>query len=163
MGCLAFLLIKTMAERELSITKEMCEVLLQISFIMMELAEELRQHMIRDKIVPNRALLEAFLRISARRGSTVPSIVWTESDDRQVRLPESETDQTGSTTVEYLVHLIHENSKRKQFDTDAEWLQFTKTERSHQILNNQKNMSAAACLFSFSRTWSFSPEPRLVL
>ena len=163
MGRLAILLIKTMAERELSITKETYELLLQNRFITMELAEELRQRMIRDKIVPNRALLEAFLRISARRGPVHRATPYARAIhrlDRQVRPPESETDQTGSTTVEYLTHLIHENSKRKQFDTDAEWLRFTKTLRSHRFLNNQKNTSAAAWaarLFSLSRTWSFSP------
>lgn len=164
MGRLAILLIKTMAERELTITKETYELLLQNRYITMELAEELRQRMIRDKIVPNRALLEALLRISARRGPVHRATPYARAIhrlDRQVTPSESETNQTGSTTVEYLTHLIHENSKRKQFDTDAEWLRFTRAERSHRFLNNQKNTSAAAWaarLFSLSRTRSFSPE-----
>lgn len=168
----AILLLKTMTERELSLTKKTYRLLLRNRFIAIELSDELRQRMIRDKIVPDRAHLESLLRISAHRGLVPASAAYVsaihrlEQDDppasEQAPPPGSETDQiVPSTAVEYLTHLVHENAQRKQFDADAEWLRFTKTGRSHRFLNNQKSTSAAAWgarLFSLSRTWSFSSE-----
>jgi hypothetical protein len=171
---LIIMLLKTMTERELTLTKMTYRLLLHNRFILIELGESLRQRMIRDKVVPDRAHLESLLRISAHRGSVHDAVAYARAIHRldqrhggppaskQAQPPESETDQiVPSTTVEYLTHLVHENAKRKQFDADAEWLRFTTSGRSPRFLNNQKSTSAAAWaarLFSLSRTWSLSPE-----
>jgi hypothetical protein len=171
---IAILLLKTMTERELPLTKKTYRLLLKNRFIAIELSDELRQRMIRDKIVPDRAHLESLLRIAAHRGAVPSAVAYARAINRidrrqngppvseQARPPDSETDQiVPSATVEYLTHLVHENAQRKQFDANAEWLRFTKTGRSHRFLNDQKNPSAAAWaarLFSLSRTWSFSAE-----
>ena len=171
---LVILLLRTMTERELSLPKMTSRLLLRNRFILIELGEDLRERMIRDKIVLDRAHLESLLRISAHRGSVQDAVAYARAIHRldrrqgrppaseQGRPPESETGQiVPSTTVEYLTHLVHENSKRRQYDADAEWLRFTMTGRSHRFLNNQKSTSAAAWaarLFSLSRTWSLSPE-----
>jgi hypothetical protein len=161
-----------MTERELSLTKKTYRLLLRNRFIAIELSDELRQRMIHDKIVPDRAHLESLLRISAHRGSVRDAVAYARTIHRleqdgppaseQAQPPGTETDQiVPSTAVEYLTHLVHENAQRKQFDADAEWLRFTKTGQSHRFLNNQKSTSAAAWgarLFSLSRTWSFSSE-----
>jgi hypothetical protein len=159
-----------MTERELSLTKMTYRLLLRNRFILIELGENLRERMIRDKIVLDRAQLESLLRISAHRGSVQDAVAYARAihrlDRRQggppARPPESETNQiVPSTIVEYLTHLVHENAKRRQYDADTEWLRFTTTGRSHRFLNNQKSTSAAAWaarLFSLSRTWSLSPE-----
>ena len=174
---LSNLLLKTMTERELSLTKKTYRLLLHNRFITLELADELRQRMIRDKIVPNRAHLESLLRISALRGLTSNSAAYARAIQRldrgqdgppaskQAQPPESETDQiVSSSTVEYLTHLARENSQRKWFNADAEWLRFTRTGRSHRFLNNQNTSAAAwaARLFSLSRTRSFSPGSLVV-
>ncbi|KAI0281948.1 hypothetical protein BGY98DRAFT_956647, partial [Russula aff. rugulosa BPL654] len=145
--------------REVPLTNMTYELLLRNRFITLELTEELHQRMIRDKIVPNRAHLESLLRIFAHRGKVRDAVDCARAIPRP---PDSKTDQiVPPSTVEYLTHLVHENSQRKQFDADAEWLRFTKTGRSHRFLNNQKFTSAAAWgarLFSLSLTRSFSPE-----
>jgi hypothetical protein len=171
---LIILLLKTMTERELPLTRKTYRLLLRNRFTLIELGEDLRQRMIRDKIVPDRAHLESLLRIAAHRGSVHHAVAYARAIHRldqrhggppaseHAQPPESEADQiVPSTTVEYLTHLVHENSKRKQSDADAEWLRFTMTGRSPRFLNNQKTTSAAAWaarLFSLSRTWSLSPE-----
>ena len=171
---LVVLLLKTMTEREVPLTNRTYELLLRNRFITLELTEELHQRMIRDKIVPNRAHLESLLRIFAHRGKVRDAVDCARAirhlershgcphASEQARPPDSKTDQiVPPSTVEYLTHLVHENSQRKQFDADAEWLRFTKTGRSHRFLNNQKFTSAAAWgarLFSLSLTRSFSPE-----
>src|SRR5882757_221288 len=79
----------------------------------------------------------------------------------QPQSPEAEADQIiPSTIVQYLTHLVHENSQRSQFDADAEWSRFIKTGLSHRFLNKQNTSAAAwaARLLSLSRTRSFSPE-----
>jgi hypothetical protein len=167
-------LLKTMTEREIPLTNMTYELLLRNRFITAELTEELHQRMIRDKIVPNRAHLESLLRLFAHRGKVGDAVACVRAIRRlersqdgppaseQARPSGSETDQiVPSSTVEYLTHLVHENSQRKQFDADAEWLRFTMTGRSHRFLNSQKTTSAAAWgarLFSLSHTRSFSPE-----
>jgi hypothetical protein len=173
---LAVLLLKTMTERELSLTRKTYRSLLQNRYVTMELTEELRQRMIRDNIVPDRVHLESLLRVFAHHGSAHDATAYaraihrldTRQDEpphlapsKQTRPPGSETGQiVPSTTVEYLTHLVHENSQRTQFDADAEWLRFMKTGLSHRFLNKQNTSAAAwaARLLSLSRTWSFSPE-----
>ena len=177
-GCyvarLAILLLKTMTERELRLTNKTYRLLLQNRFVTTELAEELRKRMIRDKVVPDRAHLVPLLRIFAHRGSVHDATTYTRAiydlDRRREKTPNvnvskrsrlAETDRVvPSTTVEYLNHLVHEDSQRTQFDADAEWLRFLKTGRSHRFLNKQSASAAAwgARLFSLSRTRSFSPE-----
>ncbi|KAH9040913.1 hypothetical protein EDB83DRAFT_2228256 [Lactarius deliciosus] len=146
-GRLAVLLLKTMTERELTLTKKTYRFLLQNRYVTMELTEELRQRMIRDKIVPDRAHLESFLRISANHGSVHDAAAYA----REIQT---------NTTVEYLSHLVHENAQRTEFDADAEWLRFVKTGLSHRFLNKRQTTSAAwaARLLSLSRTRTFSPE-----
>ncbi|KAF8264189.1 hypothetical protein EI94DRAFT_1738987 [Lactarius quietus] len=137
-GRLAVLLLKTMTERELTLTKNTYRVLLQNRYVTMELTEELRQRMIRDKIVPDRAHLESFLRIFATHDTAPPN-----------------------STVEYLSHLVHENAQRTEFNADAEWARFLKTGLSHRFLNKQRHTTSAtwaARLYSLSRTRTFSPE-----
>lgn len=170
---ITILLLKTMTERELPLTKKTYHLLLKNRFIAIELSDELRQRMVRDKIVPDRAHLESLLRIAAHRGAVDSAAAYARtinhidrrkngpSASEQTRPPEPETDQiVPSATVEYLSHLVHENAQRKQFDTNAEWLRFTNTGRSHRFLNNQSTSAAAwgARLFSLSRTWSLSAE-----
>jgi hypothetical protein len=172
---LAVLLLKTMTERELTLTRKTYRALLQNRYITMELTEELRERMIRDRIVPDRDLLESLLRIFAHHGSAQDAAAYAHAildqreneppditSSKQPLPPESETKQiVPSTTVDYLIHLVHENSQRPQFDATAEWSRFTKTGQSHRFLNKQKDISAAAWaarLVSLSRTWSFSPE-----
>jgi hypothetical protein len=75
-GRLVVLLLKTMTERELTLTKKTYRFLLQNRYVTMELTEELRQRMIRDKIVPDRAHLESFLRIFANNGSVHDSATY---------------------------------------------------------------------------------------
>ncbi|KAI9454238.1 hypothetical protein BJY52DRAFT_1122899 [Lactarius psammicola] len=172
-GRLAVLLLKTMTERELTLTKKTYRFLLQNRYVTMELTEELRQRMIRDKIVPDRAHLESFLRISANLGSVHDAATYAraiQTVDRKRQIPphfakESEANQivpssSPNATVEYLSHLVHENAHRTEFDADAEWLRFVKTGLSHRFLNKRHTSSAAwaARLFSLSRTRSFSPE-----
>ena len=176
-GRLAVLLLKTMTERELSLTKKTYRSLLQNRYITMELTEELRQRMIRDKVIPDRVHLESLLRIFAHHGSAQDAAAYAHAVHRldpsldepphmtaskQPQSPESETNQiVPSATVEYLTHLVHENSQRTKFDANAEWSRFMKTGLSHRFLNKQKDISAAAWaarLLSLSRTWSFSPE-----
>jgi hypothetical protein len=164
-----------MTERELTLTKKTYHSLLQNRYVTMELTEELRQRMIRDKIVPDRVHLESLLRISAHHGSVKDAAAHANaihcldrvdepphiSTSQQPQPPESETDQiVPSTTVQYLTHLVHENSQRSQFDADAEWSRFIKTGLSHRFLNKQNTSAAAwaARLLSLSRTRSFSPE-----
>jgi hypothetical protein len=140
----------------------------------MELTEELRQRMIRDKVVPDRAHLESLLRIFASHGPAHDASTYARAihdlDQRWEKPPHvtgskrsglAETDQiVPSTTVEYLTHLVHEDSQRTQFDADAEWSRFLKTGNSHRFLNKQNTSAAswAARLLSLSRTRSFSPE-----
>ena len=173
---LVILLLKTMTERELSLSNKTYRFLLQNRFITVELTEELHRRMIRDKIVPDRAHLESLLRVFAHRGKVQDAAACVRTirvldrgqdsppASEEARPSETKTDQIvqlPSSTVDYLTHLVHENSQRRQFDADAEWLRFTKTGRSPRFLNNQKNTTAAAWgarLFSLSRTWSFSPE-----
>src|SRR6266478_5024437 len=173
---LAVLLLKTMTERKLFLTKKTYRLLLENRFITVELSEELRQRMIRDKIVPDRAHLESLLRISVNSSSLHDAAAYARAirrldqrqdgppkitSSKQSRPPGSETDQIiPSTTVDYLTHLLHENSQRTQFDADAEWLRFTKTGQSHRFLNKQNTSAAAwaARLVSLSTTQSFSPE-----
>lgn len=171
---IAVQLLKTMTERELPLTKKTYRLLLKNRFIAIELSDELRQRMIRDKIVPDRAHLESLLRIAAHRGAVDSAVGYARAINRidrrknspssaseQTRPPEPEADQiVPSATVEYLSHLVQENAQRKQFDTNDEWLRFTNTGRSHRFLNNQNTSAAAwgARLFSLSRTWSLSAE-----
>jgi hypothetical protein len=163
---LAILLLKTMAERELSLTSTTYRCFLENRFITRELAEELRRRMDHDRIVPDRDHLESLLRIFAHHGSIHDAVAYARVirrlDRGRTRPSESDTDQiVPSTTVEYLTHLVHENSLRSQFDADAEWLEFTRTGKSHRFLNEQNSTTAAAWaarLFSLSRTRSFSPE-----
>ena len=172
---LAVLLLKTMTERKLTLTRKTYRALLENRFVTMELTEELRKRMIYDKIVPDRNILESLLRVFAHHGSAQDAATYAHAilDQRekepsditfskQPRPPESETKQIlPSTTVEYLIHLVHENSLRPQFDATAEWTRFTKTGKSHRFRNKQKDTSAAAWaarLVSLSRTWSFTPE-----
>ena len=174
---LAVLLLKTMTDRELSLTRKTYRSLLQNRYVTMELTEELRQRMTRDNIVPDRVHLESLLRIFAHHGSVQDATAYAsaiyrldEGKDelphltasKQTRPPGSETGQiVPSTTVEYLTQLVHENSQRTQFDADGEWSRFMKTGLSHRFLNKQKNTTAAAWaarLLSLSRTRSFSPE-----
>ena len=172
---LAVLLLKTMTERELPLTVDTYRALLQNRFITTELTEELRNRMIRDRIVPDRDLLESFLRIFAHHGSVQDAATYALAamDQREDEPPditpskqpgpsESETKQiVPSTTAEYLIHLVHENSQRSQFDATAEWSLFTKTGQSDRFRNQQKDISSAAWaarLVSLSRTWSFTPE-----
>ena len=168
---LVVLLLNTMTVRELTLTNKTCRWLLQNRFITIELTEELHKRMIRDKIVPNRDHLESLLRTFAHRGKVRDAVACARAIHRMDRNqdgppasapPESETHQiVPPSTVQYLTHLVHENSQRGQFDADAEWLRFTKAGRSHRFLNNQKITSAAAWgarLFSLSLTRSFSPE-----
>jgi len=165
-----------MTERKLFLTKKTYRLLLENRFITVELSEELRQRMIRDKIVPDRAHLESLLRISVNSSSLHDAAAYARAirrldqrqdgppkitSSKQSRPPGSETDQIiPSTTVDYLTHLLHENSQRTQFDADAEWLRFTKTGQSHRFLNKQNTSAAAwaARLVSLSTTQSFSPE-----
>jgi hypothetical protein len=171
---LAILLLKTMTERELSLTRWTYHLLLRNRYLTMELAEELRQRMIHDKVVPDRAHLESLLRIFAHHGSAHDASAYARAihdlDWRREKLPHvtgskrsglSDTDQiVPSTTVEYLTHLVHEDSQRTQFDADAEWSRFLKTGHSHRFLNKQNTSAAswAARLLSLSRTRTFSPE-----
>ncbi|KAH9177937.1 hypothetical protein EDB89DRAFT_1931858 [Lactarius sanguifluus] len=161
-GRLAVLLLKTMTERELTLTKKTYRFLFQNRYVTMELTEELRQRMIRDKIVPDRAHLESFLRISANHGSVHDAATYAreiQTVDRNRQVPPSEA-ASQNTTVEYLSHLVHENAQRTESDADAEWLRFVKTGLSHRFLNKRQTTSAAwaARLLSLSRTRSFSPE-----
>ena len=177
MARLAILLLKTMTERELLLTNKTYSLLLRNRYVTTELAEELRQHMIRDKFVPGPVHLESLLRVSAHYGSlhdaTASARAIHDLDQRpkrrgkapHVTVPNqpgpTETDQiVPSNTVEYLTHLVHENSLRAQFNADAEWLQFLKTGHSHRFPNKQNTSAAAwaARLLSLSRTRSFSPE-----
>lgn len=175
---LVVLLLKTMTEREIPLTNKTYELLLRNRFITVELTEELHQRMIRDKIVPNRAHLESALRMFAHGGKDRDAVACSRAIRRlergqdaspsslQTRPSDSEAAQiVPSSTVEYLSHLVHENSQRRQFDADAEWFRFTKTGRSHRFFNNQKATNAAAWgarLFSLSHTRSFSPESLVV-
>ncbi|KAI9432730.1 hypothetical protein H4582DRAFT_1820676 [Lactarius indigo] len=147
-GRLAVLLLKTMTERELTLTKKTYRFLLQNRYVTMELTEELRQRMIRDKIVPDRAHLESFLRISANRGSMRDAATYARAI------------QTIDRNRRYLSHLVHENAQRPEFDADVEWLRFAKTGLSRRFLNKRRTTSAtwAARLMSLSRTRSLSPE-----
>jgi hypothetical protein len=151
-GRLAVLLLKTMTERELTLTKKTYRILLQNRYVTMELTEELRQRMIRDKIVPDRAHLESFLRIFANHGSVHDAASYAHAIQSE--------DPQSSHTVEYLSHLVHENAQRGSFNADAEWSRFLKTGLSHRFLNKHTTSAAtwAARLFSLSRTRSFSPE-----
>lgn len=171
---LAILLLKTMTERELSLTRRTYRLLLQNRYLTMELAEELRQRMIRDKVVPDRANLESLLRILAHHGSAHDAFTYARAihhlDRRREKLPHAtgskrsglaDTDPiVPSATVEYLTHLVHEDSQRTLFDADAEWSRFLNTGHSHRFLNKQHTTAAswAARLISLSRTRSFSPE-----
>lgn len=171
---LTILLLKAMTERELALTKKTYRFLLQNPYFTTELAEELRQRMIRDKVVPDRAHLESFLHIFARRGSVHDANACARAIydldrrrektlDVNVSKPSglAETDQAvSSTTVEYLTHLVHENSQRRQFDADVEWQKFVRKEHSLRFRNNQETSAAAwaARLFSLSRTRSLSPQ-----
>ena len=172
---LACLLLKTMTERELSLTKKTYRSLLQNRYVTMELTEELRQRMIRDNIVPDRVHLESLLRIFAHHGSVQDATAYAGAIHRldakdepphlpaskQTRSPGSQTGQiVPSATVEYLTQLVHENSQRTQFDADVEWSRFMKTGLSHRFLNKQNTTAAAwaARLLSLSRTRSFSPK-----
>ena len=171
---LTILLLKTMTERELSLTNKTYRLLLQNRYITVELTEELRQRMIRDKVVPDRAHLESLLRVFAHHGSAHDATAYartihdldrkqekTLNIDMSTRSKLSETDQVvPSATVEYLSHLVHEDSQRKLFDADIEWRNFLITGRSPRFLNKQKTSAAAwgARLLSLSRTRSFSPE-----
>ena len=166
-GRLAVLLLKTMTERELTLTKKTYRFLLQNRYVTMELTEELRQRMIREKIVPDRAHLESFLRIFANNGSvhdaaTYAHAIQTVDRNRQMPPHIAEPNEIApqDATVEYLSHLVHENAQRTEFDADAEWQRFVKTGLSHRFLNKRHTTSAtwAARLFSLSRTRSFSPE-----
>lgn len=163
-GRLAVLLLKTMTERELTLTKKTYRFLLQNRYVTMELTEELRQRMIRDKVVPDRAHLESFLRISANSGSVRDAAAYAheiQTVDRN-RRPHVATSEPApsNATVKYLSHLVHEHAQRTEFDADAEWLRFVKTGLSHRFLNRRQTTSAAwaARLMSLSRTRSFSPE-----
>ncbi|KAH8983011.1 hypothetical protein EDB92DRAFT_1767791, partial [Lactarius akahatsu] len=165
-GRLAVLLLKTMTERELTLTKKTYRFLLQNRYVTMELSEELRQRMIRAKIVPDRAHLESFLRISANRGSVHDAAAYAreiQTVDRNRQVPPhvaTSEPAPSNATVEYLSHLVHEHAQRTEFDADAEWLRFVKTGQSHRFLNKRQTTSAAwaARLMSLSRTRSFSPE-----
>ncbi|KAH9034479.1 hypothetical protein EDB85DRAFT_1863962 [Lactarius pseudohatsudake] len=162
-GRLAVLLLKTMTERELTLTKKTYRFLLQNRYVTMELTEELRQRMIRDKIVPDRAHLESFLRISANRGSVHDAAAYAreiQTVDRNRQVPPHVATSPSNATVEYLSHLVHENAQRTESDADAEWLRFVKTGLSHRFRNKRQTTSAAwaARLMSLSRTRSFSPE-----
>ncbi|KAI0298467.1 hypothetical protein B0F90DRAFT_1732731 [Multifurca ochricompacta] len=152
MARLAILLLKTMTERELTLTKKTYRFLLQ--------NQELHH-----------AHLESFLRIFAHnKGSVHDAAAYAHaihSVDRHPSKPPalSEANQTEpsisrNATVEYLTHLVHENSQRVQFNADAEWLRFVNTGLSHRFLNKRDTSSAAwaARLLSLSRTRSFSPQ-----
>ena len=145
-GRLAVLLLKTMTERELSLTKRTYRFLLQNRYVTMELTEELRQRMIRDNVVPDRAHLESFLRIYATNRGDASSY--------------AQAIQTPSGTVEYLQHLVQENAQRGTFNADAEWARFLKTGHSHRFPKQRASSAAtwAARLMSLSRTRTFSPE-----
>ena len=174
MARLAVLLLRTMTERELTLTKKTYRFLLQNRYITMELTEELRQRMTRENVVPDRAHLESFLRIFAHHpgsrlddAATATCVHAIHSVDRRSKVPPpsfEETDRPNSQnpTVEYLSHLVDENAQRSQFDADAEWLRFVKTGLSLRFLNNKRNTTAAAGwaarLLSLSSTRSFSPE-----
>jgi len=171
---LTILLLRAMTERKFSLNKKTYHFLLQKPYFTVELTEELRQRMIRDNVVPDRAHLESFLHMFARRGSVDDANAYARAiydlDQRREKTLDvnvskgsrpAETDQAvPSTTVEYLTHLVHEDSQRTQFDADVEWLKFLATGHSRRFLNQQKTSAAAwgARLFSLSRTWSFSPE-----
>jgi hypothetical protein len=151
-GRLAVLLLKTMTERELTLTKTTYRILLQNRYVTMELTEELRQRMIHDKIVPDREHLESFLRIFANKDTM---------DDATSYAHAIQTaDPQSSHTIEYLSHLVHENAQRFSFNADAEWSRFLTGGLSHRFLNKRTITSAtwAARLLSLSRTNSFSPE-----
>ena len=157
-GRLVALLLKTMTERDLSLTKMTYRLLLQNRYIAIQLTEELHQRMIRDKITPNRAHLESLLRSYALRGNAHDALACIRSIRRLDRSQDGPASE--QTTVDYLTHLAHENSLRRQFDADSEWLRFTKTGKSHRFLNNQKTTSVewGARLYSLSYTRSLSPE-----
>ena len=171
---LSILLLNSMTEREVPLSNKTYRVLLQNRFVTMELTEELRRRMIRDKVVPGRAHLVHLLRTLAHHGSvhdaTACARAINDLDRRREKTPTvnvskesrlAETDPVvESTTVEYLTHLVHENSKRPHFDANVEWLRYLNTGRSHRFLNKQSTSAAAwgARLFSLSRTWSFSAE-----
>ncbi|KAH9954871.1 hypothetical protein BC827DRAFT_1272194 [Russula dissimulans] len=166
---LAVLLLKTMTERELSLTRKAYGLLLRNRYITMELTEELRQRMIRDKIVPDRAHLESLLRIFTHHDSIHDASSYARAIHRIYQMREESPKRSGlahtdqiipSSTVQYLSHLVHENSQRNKFNADAEWSRFLITGISHRFRNKQ-NTSAAAWasrLISLSQTWSFSPE-----
>ncbi|KAH9061932.1 hypothetical protein EDB87DRAFT_387525 [Lactarius vividus] len=165
-GRLTVLLLKTMTERELTLTKKTYRFLLQNRYVTMELTEELRQRMIRDKIVPERAHLESFLRIFAHHGSVHDAATYAreiQAVDRSRQVPPHVATSEAApqnATVEYLSHLVHENAQRTAFNADAEWLRFVKTGLSHRFRNKRQTTSAAwaARLMSLSRTRAFSPE-----
>ena len=169
---LAILLLKTMTERELSLTKKTYRCLLRNRYITIELVEELRQRMIRDRIVPDRAHLESLLRIFAHHGTVHDAAAYARAihdlDSSREKPPHVTPPKRSapaeqivpSNAVEYLSHLVHEDSQRSQFDADAEWSRSVKTGLSHRFLSKQNTSAAswAARLLSLSRTWSFSPE-----
>jgi hypothetical protein len=162
---LAVVLLKTMTERELSLTMKAYRLLLRNRYITMELTEELRQRMIRDKIVPDRAHLESLLRIFTHHNSIHDASAYAHAIHHLYQTreesPHSKQDQViPSTTVQYLSHLVHENSQRTGFNADAEWSRFLMTGISHRFRNKQNTSAAAwaARLLSLSHTWSFSPE-----
>ncbi|KAI9508051.1 hypothetical protein F5148DRAFT_1284463 [Russula earlei] len=152
---LVVLLLKTMKERELSLSRKTYRVLLQNRYITMELTEEIRQRIIRDKIVPDRTHLESLLRIFTHHNSVDDAIAYVRAIHRLDQRREEpshlstqtrprDTDQiVPSATVEYLAHLVHENSQRSKFNADAEWSQFLKTGLSPRFSGKQ-NTSAAA-------------------
>ncbi|KAH8977635.1 hypothetical protein EDB92DRAFT_734246 [Lactarius akahatsu] len=126
-GRLAVLLLKTMTERELTLTKKTYRFLLQNRYVTMELSEELRQRMIRDKIVPDRAHLESFLRISANRGSVHDAAAYAreiQTVDRNRQVPPhvaTSEPAPSNATVEYLSHLVHEHAQRTDLVAFFEW------------------------------------------
>ena len=153
-GRLAVLLLKTMTERELSLTKRTYRFLLQNRYVTMELTEELRQRMIRDNIVPDRAHLESLLRIFASSAHHDAASYAHAAAAAAAQTP------SGTPAVEYLSQLVHENAQRGSFNADVEWARFLKTGHSHRFSTKRTTSAAtwAARLMSLSRTRTFSPE-----
>ena len=161
-GRLAILLLNTMTERELTLKKKTYRLFLQNRYLTMELTEELRQRMIRDNVVPDRAHLESFLRIFANLGSVREAATYAHAIQTVDRKPPESNQVVApqNPTVEYLNHLVHENAQRTELDANAEWLRSVKTGLPHRFLNKRITTSAAwaARLLSLSRTRSFSAE-----
>ncbi|KAI0062594.1 hypothetical protein BV25DRAFT_648856 [Artomyces pyxidatus] len=169
MARLCVLLLNAMTERQLTLMPRTYRLLLGNRYVVVELAQTLRERMVQKGVTPDHNYLESFLKLFTETGAIHDSTAYSNAirdmakgRDVPPHLEGGRQDQSFSKAAafQYLTHLASEDSWKTRVDATAEWRRRRLGERSLRFVSKDHMTSAAwsARFFSLSRTSSMSPR-----